>query len=169
MTTRSTTMNVNARALLVPLAALAIAACSSPAAAPTDGAASDTGGLPTCPETVADYCAQHPGSPAGTFGINCATTLAAAGSDPYFCSLEPHVTEAACQTYAVIHQMGVDTGFDYYYDANSALFAITSYSANFGGSTTCVAGPPMLAIPHSACATPAPLPGCPADGSVNGG
>jgi hypothetical protein len=175
-------MNVTARALLALLPALAIAACSSNGASGTDAAAdtntpppppapdgaSDTGGLPSCPQTIADYCAQHPGSPPGTFGIHCAMTLAAAESDPYFCSLVAHVTESACGSYTDILQMGVDTGYHYYYDANGALLAIVAYSANFGGSTNCVAGPAMLALPHSACASPVPLPDCGVDGG-NGG
>ena len=161
-------MNVRAHALLISLAVVAIAACSSNSPSPTDGG-SDSGGLPSCPQTTADYCAQHPGADPGFSGIDCVTTLAAAQSDPYFCGLEGSVTESDCQTYTNILQMGVDSGYNYYYDANGALFAITAYAPDLGAGTHCVAGPPTLALPHSVCASRVPLPGCATDGGGDGG
>jgi hypothetical protein len=87
-----------------------------------------SGGGPTlpCNTSITSYCTQN----------NCTYP-----PQPAFGCAHTHV-DMNCGPYISVTDMGVDTGSISYYDRSTgALVAVTDYSANFGGHTTCVAGP----------------------------
>ncbi len=92
---------------------------------------------------------------AGCVGQTCPSTLAAAR--PAFCDGSPQsdhdfLSSAPCQGLQQLIVAGVDTATVYYYDAGGLLVAVVAESANFGGSSVCIAGPSTFVVP-TGCTT----------------
>ncbi len=168
---------IRAPAFLV--AFVAASACGS--TSPGDGAASgDDASLGDGDASLGD----GDGGADGEADSACASPLAAFCASPppgETCvpSLLPAYLEAACaggnRSLFVMGCGGFDelilNGIDFsvtrYYDPTSEqLVAIVEYSANFGGSTSCLAGPPGFVAPS--CPGAMSQPACPIfDGSLS--
>jgi len=125
--------------LAVLLAALGCSCVDVHGTAPADLAAVDGSAPETvaCPESLADYCAQHD---------DCVDNLAAAETSPAWCGDMGgrFAGYVVCDGHVIVWSHGVDSGAGYVYDSSTGgLVAIVWYSNTQGG---CVAGPTSLEI-----------------------
>ena len=94
----------------------------------------------TCPESISQFCATTTCAPT----LASAATIDCANGD----SSRILIATAPCHGMIEIVIAGVDTGTDHYYDATTGkLVAIVDFNANFGGHTSCIAGPASFDAP----------------------
>jgi hypothetical protein len=128
------------------LASMALAVCGALAAC----SSSSSAGFSPCTKDVASACATD----------TCYATVA----DIPTCSGRD-LLRGRCGAYDVLVFAGTDTGRKAYYDiASGKLVATSDYSANFGGSETCVGGPSSFEPPATCPLTQ--IPAC-ADGGAD--
>jgi len=117
-----------------------------------------------CPRSIAQYCASAAGNPV----VACATDYATAKKAAGTCNpnvIDSHYFAESCNGFNVITNSGVDTGTSFYYNVDDGkLFAIVDYSANFGGSRSCVAANAARFTPQGC-----PLVMVPCDSATDGG
>jgi hypothetical protein len=132
-------------------ASLADAAGDADADANTNACTMDGGPGIRCAESLASYCApsgNHVGFPNG----GCMTTLQSVQANPPCASADGLLTWfESCGPLELMAMSGIDFGTTYFYAAASGdLIAVTGLSDPQGSS--CIAGPPCLAIPS--CGAP---------------
>jgi hypothetical protein len=114
-----------------------------------------------CASSLAAFCASPPP------GEPCAPALLPVYLDAACVGGTRSLFVTSCGGFDELILEGIDFSVTRYYDPTSEqLVAIVEYSANFGGSTSCVAGPPGFVAPSCPGATSQPA--CPLfDGSLS--
>jgi len=94
-----------------------------------------------CKKSLADACGGSTWCPADVTAVR--TMLCVPG--------HRIVITTPCGGYQRVTAGAIDTSTDYYFDSGGHLVAVVGNSANFGGSSSCVAGPSDFSAP--ACDT----------------
>jgi hypothetical protein len=125
-----------------------------------DGGA-DSEANTACASGIAAYCASPPP------GETCGPAMLPAYLEAACVDGASALSVMSCGGFDELILSGIDFSVTRYYDpASEQLVAIVEYSANFGGSTSCLAGPPGFVAPS--CLGAMSQPACPHfDGSLS--